>query len=127
MVDPAYRLEKAKEADRAFEALEKVNYEVSEEYERQHGYDKTNISRKDYENLVEAEVVMRDFERLSKKTLRYNLRQFLDPANHVRREKRMMERANERIENKHTIYINQGTEGELQFNDYYETEQELED
>lgn len=38
-----------------------------------------------------------------------------------------MERAKERIENSHTLYLNGTNEGELQYNDYYETEQELED
>lgn len=65
---------------------------------------------------------MREFDRHTAKAIKFNLRQFFDPKNHERREKRMIERAQERIKDHHTFYLNGFNEGEIQYKDYYETE-----
>lgn len=70
---------------------------------------------------------MKLFRDHSKKTFKFNIRQLLDPRNHSRREQRMIERSKNRVDDKYTLYLNGTTETQLQYEDYYETDLELED
>lgn len=86
LVDPAYRLEKAQEAERTLGALMKAQDQVYRSYMENYQTPKKTLSRIDYENLVEAEIAMKLWSENSKKAFKYNLRQILDPVNHERRE-----------------------------------------
>lgn len=127
LVDPAYRLKRAQEAERAFGTLLKVQEEVRRTYAEQNRTPSETLSKQDYESLVEAEIAMKLWTENSKKAFKYNLRQLIDPLNHERREARMLERSKQRVEESHTVYLNGFSESELCYNDYYETDVELED
>lgn len=47
---------------------------------------KETLSKRDYENLVEAEIAMKQWTENSKKVFKFNLRNLIDPKNHERRE-----------------------------------------
>ena len=46
----------------------------------------------------------------------------MDPVNHARREKRMLDRANKRWDNSYTVFSDDLTEEEQRYRDYYETD-----
>lgn len=46
----------------------------------------------------------------------------MDPVNHVRREKRMLEKANKRWDNAYTVFSDDLTEEEQRYKDYFETD-----
>ncbi len=56
------------------------------------------------------------------KVLLYSQRKYIDTANHSRREKRMLERANKRWDNAYTVYSDELTEEEQRYRDYFETD-----
>lgn len=49
-------------------------------------------------------------------------RKYIDPVNHSRRERRMLERANKRWDNAYTIFSDDLTEEEQRYRDYFETD-----
>jgi hypothetical protein len=51
------------------------------------------MGKRNYENLVEAEVIMEELEDFSRNVQKFNFRAILDPKNHERREQRMKERS----------------------------------
>lgn len=61
-------------------------------------------------------------DRLFDKVLKFNTRRFTDPANHERRENRMLERSKERWESNYTFFVGDLTEEELKYREYYETD-----
>ena len=126
LVDPAYRLEFT---ERNLEALQQDvddNIELRKIYNEQTGVLKHNYNKETYENLVDAQMAIRELDEHQKKIQKFNLRQIYDPLNHKRREQRMAERSQDRVENKHTVYLENFTERELQYRDYYETDLEKE-
>ena len=46
----------------------------------------------------------------------------MDPINHDRREKRMLNRANKRWDNAYTVFSDDLTEEEQRYRDYFETD-----
>jgi hypothetical protein len=46
----------------------------------------------------------------------------MDPQNHTRREKRMLDRANKRWDNSYTVFSDDLTEEEQRYRDYFETD-----
>jgi hypothetical protein len=126
LVDPAYRLQKTKEVLDAYRYDIQVMDELEELYYEQQGNMKTNINKDNYENLVDAQIAIKELDDFQKKIQKYNLRQIYDPQNHKRREARMLERSKERVEINRTIYFDNFTERELQYMDYFETDVELE-
>lgn len=124
LVDPAYRLEQLKIAQHkatvALETERKLARTMHSQYERF----PLDFTKDNYENLVNAEIAIAHLNRHFKAVQRFNMRKFLDPANHERREKRMLERAHERINVSETFYADGHSETELQFRDYYESDAE---
>lgn len=126
LTDPAYRLERLKVMEDKTGLLIKLNEEIANAYNEQHGTAKMKMSKDRYENIVKAELAIAELDRHMNKVNKFNLRQAYDPANHRRREARMNQKAKERTVNKDTIYLNGYTEAELQYNDYFETDLEQE-
>ena len=46
----------------------------------------------------------------------------MDPQNHGRRERRMLEKANKRWDNSYTVFSDDLTEEEQRYRDYFETD-----
>lgn len=126
LVDPAYRLEHSKKTLEAYDQDVKDNIELNNIYKEQNGVLKHNYNKAVYENLVDAQMAIRELDEHQSKIQKFNLRQIYDPLNHKRREERMQKRSYDRVENKHTIYLENFTEREIQYNDYFETDTEIE-
>jgi len=125
LTDPAYRLEQLKLAEEKtkvyLNTLEAIERSIIDYY----GNDPASYSKEVYENVVNAQIALNEFDRHFKNVQRFNIRAMLDPANHERREARMLERAKERTQDMHTVYLNDVTENELRFRDYFESDSEL--
>lgn len=124
LVDPAYRLEQLKIGEHKMNVLNKVEKDLANSVYKQYGRNPVEFTKDTYENLVHAEIAANRLNRHFKAVQKFNMRKVLDPINHARREQRMLERANQRIKESHTFYLNGVTEGELQFRDYYESDAE---
>lgn len=80
------------------------------------------LGKLEYENLVQAEVIIKKLDRKFRKLTKFHSRAYMDPVNHGRRERRMLERANKRWDNAYTVYSNDLTEEEQKYRDYFETD-----
>jgi predicted naringenin-chalcone synthase len=80
--------------------------------------------RDNYETWVGIEKSIRKFDRLFNKVEKFEARKFSDPDNYQRREKRMVQKRNERLVENYTYYFGGLTEEELQYRDYFETDLE---
>ena len=128
LTDPAYRLQKLYEGHVKLHELHQALIDIEERILWQNGgsYPKVNYTIADYEDLITSELAIRKLDRIFEKVQQFQKREILDPENHERREKRMRERAEERMENTYTHYINTN-EMEQQYKDYYETDQDPEE
>lgn len=124
LVDPAYRLEQIKIGEHKMNVMNKVEENLAQSAYKIYGRNPVPFTKDTYENLVHAEIAANRLNRHFKAVQRFNMRSVLDPINHARREQRMKERATQRIKESHTFYLNGMTEGELQFRDYYESDEE---
>jgi hypothetical protein len=124
LVDPAYRLEQLKLAeDKAkvmFNTIERIQLTI----EHQHGKPQVVTNKDTYENVINAEIAIAELDQHFKNVQRFNIRYFLDPDNHERREKRMNERSTQRTQRIDTLYLNGVTESELRYRDYFESDDE---
>lgn len=126
LVDPKYRIDRHMEAERVGKTLAEVAEKAKKGFDLTVGVDKVLLSRMQYENLVHAELAIREFDKFNQKAQRFNFRAFFDPANHDRREARMIERAQARKEQVNAVFAKGYSEEELQFEDYFETDLETE-
>lgn len=124
VVDPAYRLEQLKIASGKYQVLNEVDSLLIHAASLQPEKAPFEYSKDNYENLVQAEMAILRLRTHFKAVQRFNIRSLLDPANHERREKRMEEGALKRIHQSNTIYMNEHSEEELQYRDYYESDDE---
>ena len=128
LTDPAYRLEKNKEADlkhlQIIETLESIDQAFQERFSKHNLHNE--ISKDQYENLIETEKSIELLNLHFKRVNRFKLRHMIDPENHLRREKRMQERRNIR-ENNVTIYLDNADEDHVAYYDYFETDAEIEE
>ena len=124
MVDPAYRMEKAWEAQEKYfamqQAYEVVEAEVAQQQERR----KLPFNRDFYDNWWKIEKSIRKFDRIFNQLERFEGRKLLDAENHERREKRMIDRKRQRWTANFTYFFGGLTEEEQMFRDYYETDVE---
>lgn len=125
LTDPAYRLEQLKLAEEKTNVYLKTLEAIERSIIDYHGPNITHYSKEQYENVVNAQIALNEFDRHFKNVQRFNMRAMLDPANHERREAKMLERAKARTQDNHTIYLNNITENELRFRDYFESDSEL--
>lgn len=121
LTDPAYRMEKLALAD----SKAKIYILAMEDYEREKLVTspyREPINKQDYENLIEAEATILKLDRLFRKLVKFHSRKYIDPVNHPRREKRMLDKSNARWDNAYTIFTNDLTEEEQKYRDYFETD-----
>lgn len=82
------------------------------------------MSKIGYENLIQAESIIRRLDRQFRQLTKFHSRKYTDPVNHERRERRMLERANKRWDNAYTVYSDDLTEEQQRYRDYFETDLE---
>lgn len=126
LVDPAYRLERVKLMQEKNDVYSRVLSDIEQSFNETHGRQRFNINKTNYENLVTAEVACEELDNHFKKVHKFKLRHMYDPENHERREARMIERAKERLGNNITIYLNNFSDDNVKYEDYFETDNEIE-
>lgn len=71
----------------------KIYLLAMEDYEREKMLNdpfKEPLDKNTYENLIEAEAVIKKLDRQFRKLTKFHARKYVDPVNHSRREKRMI-------------------------------------
>ncbi len=124
LVDPAYKLEKTREAHDKLYAMHESYRAIDRQMNSQRVRLPMPYGRDNYETWVEIEKSIRKFDRLFNKVEKFAARKFSDPDNFERREKRMVQRRNERLVENYTYYFGGLTEEEQQYRDYFETDLE---
>lgn len=112
LVDPAYKLDKLKEAHQQFYAMHASFVEVEKQMARQSITFKLPYGRDTFETWVNIEKSIKKFDRLFNRVEKFEARKFSDPDNFERREKRMMQRKNERWVENYTYFFGGLTEEE---------------
>ncbi|CAG9322918.1 unnamed protein product [Blepharisma stoltei] len=123
LTDPAYRMQKLHEGHEKLTDLHKALIDVENRILWENGgyYPKYNYSVQDYEDLITSELAIRKLDRIFQKVSQFEKRSILEPIDHERREKRMLERAAERTGKNYVFYLHTN-ELEQRFNDYYQTD-----
>lgn len=124
LVDPAYKLDRLKEAHQGLYAMHESFREVERQMAKQAITFKVPLGRDTYETWVAIERSIKKFDRLFNKIEKFEARKFSDPDNFERREKRMLERKNQRQIENFTYFFGGLTEEEQQYRDYFETDLE---
>lgn len=121
LTDPAYRMQRKAESD----LKARVYLMAMEDYEKDklmNSVWREPLGKQDYENLINAEVILKKLDRKFRKLTKFHSRAYVDPVNHQRRERRMLEKANKRWDNSYTIFSDDLTEEEQRYRDYFETD-----
>lgn len=126
LVDPAYRMEKMKEAHEKLRAFHMAYKEVDKQLVEsgKYGVVPTPFDQDVYENWWMVEKSMRKFDRWFNKIERFESRALLDPVNHERREARMTARKSDRWLDNYTYFFGGLSEEEQMYRDYFETDLE---
>lgn len=95
-MDPAYKLERLKEAHEKLYAMYGAFREVDKQLSKTHLVLPQPFGKDIYESWHKIEKSIRKFDRIFNKVEKFETRKFIEPENHERREKRMMERKRER-------------------------------
>ena len=122
MVDPAYRLEYYKKAQKGILNIQMAYHRVYQDLNLNMYKNPTQIGRNTYETWVAVEKSIARFDRIWNKVEKFNARKFADRHNHERREKRMLEGKKTRIIENYTYFFGTHTEEEAQYRDYFETD-----
>lgn len=125
LVDPAYRLEKTKEAQEKLVAMMMAYKEIDKQIAPYVNSLAIPVNKTVYENWWKVEKAIRKYDRWFNKIERFDSRAFLDPENHERREKRMQERKSKRWLDNYTYFFGGLTEEEQQYRDYFESDGEV--
>lgn len=112
LVDPAYKLEKLKEAHEKLYAMHEAYREIDRQLTSQRIYLPTPYGKDTYETWFKIENSIRKFDRIFNKVEKFNARKFIDPDNHERREQRMLERKRQRWSENYTYFFGGLTEEE---------------
>jgi hypothetical protein len=124
LVDPAYKLERTKEAQEKLYAM----HEAFKEVDRQLAKNRISIpipyGKDMYETWFKIEKSIKKFDRIFNKVEKFVARKFSDPENHERRERRLLERKKQRWVENYTYFFGGLTEEEQQYRDYFETDLE---
>ena len=75
-----------------------------------------------YETWWNIEMAIKKFDRTFNKVEKFHARKFIDPENHERREKRMLDKKRERWTENYTYFFGGLTEEEQMYRDYFETD-----
>ncbi|KAL4505960.1 hypothetical protein ABPG72_013721 [Tetrahymena utriculariae] len=125
LVDPAYRMERTKALEEKYKVYTSSLREVEKQFEERYGRaGQINISKVTYSTLIDVEKAVLKMDRLFRKVAKFENRAFIDRTNHSRREKRMLERAQQRWDSNYSFFTGSLTEEEQKYRDYYETELE---
>ena len=112
LVDPAYKLEKMKEANEKVHAQHQSYLEVDRQLATQRTLLPTPYGRDNYETWYNIELAIKKFDRIFNRVEKFHARKFNDPENHERREKRLTERKNQRWQDNYTYFLGNLTEEE---------------
>jgi hypothetical protein len=125
MIDPAYKLEKLKEAHEKVYAMQ-LAMKICEDQMDELTYKvRLPLGRDIYENWFNIEKSIMKFDRMWNKVEKFDARSMTDPLNHERREKRMLEKKAERWQKNYTYFFGGLTEEEQQYRDYFQTDLEI--
>ena len=124
LVDPAHRLEKTWEAQEKFLALMEATQIVEDKIAKIRAPHKIPFNREFYDTWWKIEKSIRKFDRVFNQLERFDGRKLIDPENHERREKRMIERKRNRWVANYPYFFGGLTEEEQMYRDYYETDVE---
>ena len=123
LVDPAYKLERLKEAHEKLYAMHMAYKEVDRQLANQRIALPVPFGREQYETWFEIEKSIAKFDRIFNKVEKFNARKLSsDPETHDRREKRMTERIQKRQTDNFTFFHGNLTEEEARYLDYFETD-----
>lgn len=122
LVDPAYKLEKLKEAHEKLYAMHESYRAVDRALAKQRITLPILYSRDHYETWYGIEKSIAKFDRIFNKVEKFDARKFNDSENHERREKRMLDRKRERWTANYTYFFGGLTEEEQMYRDYFETD-----
>ena len=125
LVDPAYKLERLKEAHEKLYAMHEAYKEVDRQMAGQRILLPVPYGRDLYETWYEIEKSISKFDRLFNRVEKFNARKLSsDPETHERRERRMQEAARKRTVDNYTFFFGAMTEEEQKYRDYFETDLE---
>lgn len=124
LVDPAYKLEKLKEAHEKLYAMHESFKAVERQMASQRISFKVPYGRDLYETWFSIEQSIKKFDRLFNKVEKFEARKFSDPDNFERREKRMLDRKRERWTENYTYFFGGLSEEEQMYRDYFQTDLE---
>jgi hypothetical protein len=122
LVDPAYKLERLKEAHEKLYAMHEAYRAVDRQLATQRIQLKVPYGRDTYETWIGIEKSIKKFDRLFNKIEKFEARKFSDPENFERREKRMLDRKRERWTENYTYFFGGLTEEEQMYRDYFQTD-----
>jgi hypothetical protein len=112
MIDPAYKMQRLKEAHEKLYAYTTAYKEIDDQMKSLTYQMKIPFSRDLYETWVNIEKSIIKFDRVFNRVEKFNARALTDVANHERREKRMVQRRNDRWNNNYTYFFGNLTEEE---------------
>ena len=124
LVDPAYKLERLKEAHEKLYAMHESFREVDRQLAQHRITLPTPYGKDLYETWWNIEKSIRKFDRIFNKVEKFDARKFVDPENHERREKRMLEKKRQRWTENYTYFFGGLTEEEQMYRDYFQTDLE---
>lgn len=125
LTDPAFRLEQNQLIEERYQTMVNTLQNIDLNFKENFGYNKiTHMSKDQYENIIETEKSIEMLDRHFERMHRFQIRMWLDPANHERRQERMENRIFARKDNA-TFYLGDADEDFLQYQDYFETDCEL--
>jgi len=122
LVDPAYKLERIKEAQEKLIAMHQSFKEVEDQMVKNKLSYKVPYGRDLYDTWYNIELSIAKFDRLFNKVEKFEARKFSDPDNFERREKRRVDRMRQRQVDNFTYFFGSLTEEEQQYRDYFETD-----
>ena len=125
LVDPAYKLERLKEAHEKLYAMHEAYKEVDRQMAGQRITLPVPYGRDLYETWYEIEKSIAKFDRLFNKVEKFNARKLSsDRETHERRERRMTDRSRVRTQDNFAFFTGNLTEEEQKYRDYFETDLE---
>ena len=125
MIDPAYKMERMKEATEKIYAFHEAYRLVDEQMKGLSYSMKVPMGKDMYESWYNIEKSIMKFDRIFNKVEKFEARAMTDPENHERREKRMLEKKKDRWSANYTYFFGNLTEEEQQYRDYFQTELEI--
>lgn len=124
MTDPAYRMEKYKELENDYFKFNMVAQEIERQKKllRTEEKDTQLMTRDTYETWYQVEKAILRFDREFNRNEKFTARALFDAENHERRERRMLERKDQREKENYAFYFGGLTAEEQMYRDYYETD-----